>query len=70
MPPTGKVNPQHPEKKEHTKNLNDALSDALEKWNPGDGTEVVIKIEASVAPEPRRHQSVPGHPGAEVLIEA
>jgi hypothetical protein len=52
MPPTGKVTPQHPEKKEHTKNLNDALSDALEKWNPADGTEVVIKIEASVTPNP------------------
>jgi hypothetical protein len=52
MPPTGKVNPQHPEKKEHTKNLNDALSDALEKWNPGDGTEVVVKIEATLTPNP------------------
>jgi hypothetical protein len=52
MPPIGKVNPPHPEKKEHTKNLNDALSDALEKWNPGDGAEVVIKIEASVTPNP------------------
>jgi hypothetical protein len=52
MPPTGKVNPHPPEKKEHTKNLNDALSDALEKWNPGDGAEVVIKIEATLTPNP------------------
>jgi hypothetical protein len=46
------VNPHPPEKKEHTKNLNDALSDALEKWNPGDGAEVVIKIEATLTPNP------------------
>ena len=51
-PPTGRVTPQHPEKREHTKNLNDALTDALAQWNPGDGAEVVIKIEASVTPNP------------------
>jgi hypothetical protein len=52
MAPPGKKDVRPPEKHEHAKNLNDALSDALAKWNPSDGTEVVIKFEASISPNP------------------
>jgi hypothetical protein len=52
MPPIGKKDVHPPEKHEHTNNLNAALSDALANWNPSDGHDVKIRIEASVSPNP------------------
>jgi hypothetical protein len=52
MPPTGREDVHPPEKQQHTQHLNAALAKALREWNPQDGTEVVIRFEASVSENP------------------
>jgi hypothetical protein len=52
MPPTGRENVHPPEKHQHAKHLNAALSKALAEWDTSDGTEVVIRFEASVSRNP------------------
>jgi hypothetical protein len=50
--PTGPEDVHPPEKHQHLQHLNSVLSKALEKWNPEDGSEVVIRFEATVSPNP------------------
>jgi hypothetical protein len=50
--PTGKEDVRPPEKQQHMQHLNAALTKALNAWNPEDGTEVVIRFEATVTPNP------------------
>ena len=52
MPPTGRENVHPPEKNQHAQHLNAALAKALQAWNPADGTEVTIRFEASISPNP------------------
>jgi hypothetical protein len=52
MPRPGSKDVRPPEKNQHTQHLNDVLADALRNWNPGDPTEVVIRFEASISPNP------------------
>ena len=49
---TGKSNPRRPEKTEHLPYINDALTDALNKWQDGDPTEVDVILQASISPNP------------------
>ena len=51
--PTGKedIHPP-PEKHQHLQHLNLVLSRALDAWDPADGSEVVIRFEATVSPNP------------------
>jgi hypothetical protein len=50
--PHGTEDVHPPEKHQHTQHLNSALSKALADWNPEDGSEVVIRFEATVSPNP------------------
>jgi len=54
MPNAGRKDmPQgHAEKVHHTQNLNDVLSDALDKWKQGDPTTFIVQFEVSVSPNP------------------
>ena len=52
MPAKGHDDARPPEKHQHLQHLNEALSDALHNWNPADGSEVVIRFEATITPNP------------------
>jgi len=52
MPGHGSKDVHPPEKNQHTQHLNDVLADALQKWNPGDGTDMIIQFQASISPNP------------------
>ena len=52
MPSPGSKDVHPPEKVQHAQHLNDALTDALRNWSQGDPTEVIIRFEASISPNP------------------
>jgi hypothetical protein len=39
-------------KKRHARNFQKAVQDFLDTWEPGDPTEVVLRFEASISPNP------------------
>jgi hypothetical protein len=52
-----------PEKNEHMKHFDLALKDALSKWEPSDGTELRVRLQAEVSPNPggiRNYQVILG----------
>jgi hypothetical protein len=52
MPRPGTKDVRPPEKLQHTQNLNAVLAEALQNWNQGDPTNVIIQFEASISPNP------------------
>jgi len=50
--PPGTKDVHPPEKLQHAQHLSDALADALRKWEAGDPTEVTLRFEASISPNP------------------
>ncbi len=52
MPPTGHEDVHPPAKHGHMQHFDDALAKALAQWDPNDGTNVRIRFEASVSPNP------------------
>ena len=51
-PPTGKEDVHPPEKNQHVQHLNNALKNALQAWNPADGTDLTVSFEVSISPNP------------------
>jgi hypothetical protein len=50
---TGKHGPVVPaEKKHHAVNFDKALENALTKWSPSDGTEMILEFQASITQNP------------------
>ncbi len=52
MPPVGHHRVPQPEKDQHMQNFNLALKDALSQWDPADGHNVRVELQASVSPNP------------------
>jgi hypothetical protein len=52
MAKTGKRAVQPPEKNQHMKHFDDALKDALQRWDPSDGTPLQVTFEIDVTPNP------------------
>lgn len=52
MAKTGNCPVDPPEKHIHMKHFDDALKDALSQWEPGDGTDIRVRFQVEVAPNP------------------
>lgn len=50
--PKGSKKCDPPSKANHMHHFDEALADALSKWNPGDPTDVSVTLEVVIAPNP------------------
>ena len=50
--PRGSHRPQRPEKENHAQNFDRALAEALRQWDPDEGTDLHVRLEVSISPNP------------------